>query len=206
MRVTTRADSSFRSQATFHAGYPLASTLWACNYLRADSLAAVSGFAPSTSASADDKQSQLRTVVLRALLLGVVKSSQIVWEELGKSQVYEVRPARPPTRLAHPLRETLDADSRTPRSTRTSTCLEGPCRSTLSCRRATRRLSRLLRRSRRSSCPAKVRTTRHRRPSASSRSTTSCATSTTRCGGCRPRSRCRPGGSAPRRGRSSSRG
>ncbi|KPV75711.1 uncharacterized protein RHOBADRAFT_52745 [Rhodotorula graminis WP1] len=82
-------DEVLRLEATFHAGYPLASTLWTCNYLRADSLAAISGFAPSTSASADDGQSQLRTVVVRALFLGVLKSSQIVWEELGKNQVYE---------------------------------------------------------------------------------------------------------------------
>ncbi|GAA5890819.1 hypothetical protein JCM8208_003063 [Rhodotorula glutinis] len=82
-------DEVLRLEATFHAGYGLASTLWTCNYLRADSLAAVSGFAPSTSASATDGQSQLRTVVLRALLLGVLKSTQIVWEELSKNQVYE---------------------------------------------------------------------------------------------------------------------
>ncbi|GAA5837751.1 hypothetical protein JCM9279_006851 [Rhodotorula babjevae] len=82
-------DEVLRLEATFHAGYPLASTLWACNYLRADALAIISGFAPSTSAVAEDEQSQLRTVVLRALLLAVLKSSQIVWEELGKGQVYE---------------------------------------------------------------------------------------------------------------------
>lgn len=77
-------------QATFHSGYPLASTLWTCNYLRADSLAVISGFAPSTSATENDERSKLRTVVLRALFLAVLKSNQIVWEELSKNQVYEV--------------------------------------------------------------------------------------------------------------------
>ncbi|TNY20724.1 phosphatase and actin regulator [Rhodotorula diobovata] len=82
-------DEVVRLEATFHSGYPLASTLWTCNCLRADSLAVISGFAPSTSATENDERSKLRTVVLRALFLAVLKSNQIVWEELSKNQVYE---------------------------------------------------------------------------------------------------------------------
>ncbi|GAA6000952.1 uncharacterized protein JCM10292_006510 [Rhodotorula paludigena] len=84
-------DEVVRLEATFYAGHPLASTLWTCNYLRADSLAAISGFAspPSTSANPLERLPEIQTVVLRALLLGVLKTSEIVWEEMSKNQVYE---------------------------------------------------------------------------------------------------------------------
>lgn len=80
-------------QATFQDGNPLASTLWTCNYLRPSSLATVSSAFPSSSDdSAEDTRTGWRTVVLRALLLGTLKSSEIMWEEMCKGQVYEVRP------------------------------------------------------------------------------------------------------------------
>ncbi|BGP37661.1 N-alpha-acetyltransferase, non-catalitic subunit [Rhodotorula kratochvilovae] len=82
-------DEILRLEATFHSGHPLSSTLWTCNYLRPASLGALSGLAQSTSAAPANEQSKLRTIVLRALLLGVLKTSEIAWEELSKGQVYE---------------------------------------------------------------------------------------------------------------------
>ncbi|GAA5867578.1 hypothetical protein JCM8547_001227 [Rhodosporidiobolus lusitaniae] len=82
------ADEVVRLEATFHDGSPLASTLWTCNYFRPSSLSSLSGFSPP-SPSSSSRQKPLRTVVLRALLLGTLKCSEIVWEELCKGHVME---------------------------------------------------------------------------------------------------------------------
>ncbi|GAA5969103.1 hypothetical protein JCM8115_007116 [Rhodotorula mucilaginosa] len=64
-------------EATFQAGHPLASTLWTCNLLRPSSLSNIASSASGTN------------TVLRALLLGTLKCSEIVHQELSKGQVYE---------------------------------------------------------------------------------------------------------------------
>ncbi|GAA6003296.1 hypothetical protein JCM10207_001849 [Rhodosporidiobolus poonsookiae] len=91
--VLYMADELFRLDATFHDGHPLASTLWTCNYLRPDSLAAVSGFSAPPSYGGSEASAelpeQLRAIVLRSLLLGTIKCTEIAWEELRKGQVYE---------------------------------------------------------------------------------------------------------------------
>ncbi|KWU41392.1 hypothetical protein RHOSPDRAFT_37065 [Rhodotorula sp. JG-1b] len=75
-------------EATFQAGHPLASTLWTCNLLRPSSLSTLASSASGTN------------TVLRALLLGTLKCSEIVHQELSKGQVYEhedVHLSLPPT-------------------------------------------------------------------------------------------------------------
>lgn len=74
---------------TFLDGHPLVSTLYTCLYLRPAALAQVS----STSTDSVDplRLPGFRNVVLRAMLLGVLKCAEIVWEELCKGLVYEVR-------------------------------------------------------------------------------------------------------------------
>ncbi|GAA6026738.1 hypothetical protein JCM8097_005825 [Rhodosporidiobolus ruineniae] len=89
--VVWLVDEVARLEAAFHDGHPLSSTLWTCNYLRPASLHALA-FAPSSSSSSSPdpaRPEELRRVVLRALLLGVLKCSEIVWEELCKGNVYE---------------------------------------------------------------------------------------------------------------------
>jgi hypothetical protein len=76
-------------QVGFHQGHPLASTLFTCQYFRPHSLSAVS--ARSTTSKREDLAEGLRNVVLRAMLMGIIKSTEITWEELCKGQVYEVR-------------------------------------------------------------------------------------------------------------------
>ncbi|BGP68084.1 N-alpha-acetyltransferase, non-catalitic subunit [Rhodotorula toruloides] len=85
-------DEMLRLEATFRDGYPLSSTLWTCNLLRPSSLAELCD--PRRRASGTSKEdplraTELRTVVLRALLLGTLKTSEIMWEETGKAQLYE---------------------------------------------------------------------------------------------------------------------
>ncbi|BGP13575.1 N-alpha-acetyltransferase, non-catalitic subunit [Rhodosporidiobolus nylandii] len=82
------ADGVVRLEATFHDGHPLPSTLWTCNYLRPSSLSAMCG-SSSPQPERVGGQNPLRTVVLRALLLGTLKCTEIVWEEMAKGQVYE---------------------------------------------------------------------------------------------------------------------
>ncbi|BGP29785.1 N-alpha-acetyltransferase, non-catalitic subunit [Rhodotorula toruloides] len=86
-------DELLRLEATFRDGHPLSSTLWTCNLLRPLSLTELCDprrSAPATSVDEDRlRPTELRTVVLRALLLGTLKTSEIVWEETGKAQLYE---------------------------------------------------------------------------------------------------------------------
>ncbi|BGO89299.1 RHTO0S07e00496g1_1 [Rhodotorula toruloides] len=86
-------DELLRLEATFRDGHPLSSTLWTCNLLRPPSLAALCDpgrSAPGPSVEEDYlRPTDLRTVVLRALLLGTLKTSEIMWEETGKAQLYE---------------------------------------------------------------------------------------------------------------------
>ncbi|GAA5896572.1 hypothetical protein JCM6882_005731 [Rhodosporidiobolus microsporus] len=79
-------DEILRLEATFLSGHPLSSTLWTCNYLRLSSLATLSGVNPS---STSPPPSALSRIVFRALLLGTLKCSEIVYEEMSKGQVYE---------------------------------------------------------------------------------------------------------------------
>lgn len=73
---------------TFLDGHPLVSTLFTCLYLRPTALAQVSS--ASTTSTDPLRLPGFRNVVLRAMLLGVLKCAEIVWEELCKGLVYEV--------------------------------------------------------------------------------------------------------------------
>ncbi|GAA6061606.1 hypothetical protein JCM10212_000914 [Sporobolomyces blumeae] len=77
-------DELMRLEATFQDGQPLMSTLWHCNYFRPESLEAVSAKCGTDAGDVDSLEG-----VLRAMLLGVLKTNEIVWEELCKGQVYE---------------------------------------------------------------------------------------------------------------------
>ncbi|ORY75302.1 Mak10 subunit, NatC N-terminal acetyltransferase-domain-containing protein [Leucosporidium creatinivorum] len=79
-------DELLRLETTFQDGHPLASTLFTCHYLRPAALASLS-FAPDSLGDAQ-RLAGFRAV-LRAMLLGVIKSTEIIWEELAKGQVYE---------------------------------------------------------------------------------------------------------------------
>ncbi|KAM0792066.1 hypothetical protein ACM66B_004771 [Microbotryomycetes sp. NB124-2] len=70
-------DELVRRETTFHDGHPLAWTLLTCKYLRAPAL--------DNLASSDEPMH----VILKALLMGTIKSTEIVWEELAKAQIYE---------------------------------------------------------------------------------------------------------------------
>lgn len=59
------------------------STVWNCNYFRPSSLAAL-------ASTCDGERSASIQAVFRAMLLGVLKTQEIVWEECCKGQVYEV--------------------------------------------------------------------------------------------------------------------
>ncbi|GAA5952179.1 hypothetical protein JCM21900_006932 [Sporobolomyces salmonicolor] len=80
-------DEIMRLEATFQDGHPLVSTLWTCNYFRPAALSAVSGL--SSTSPCQPPVSQSLQGVFRAMLLGVLKSNEIIWEELCKGQVYE---------------------------------------------------------------------------------------------------------------------
>ncbi|GAA5868681.1 hypothetical protein JCM1840_004355 [Sporobolomyces johnsonii] len=80
-------DEIMRLEATFQDGHPLVSTLWTCNYFRPASLSAVSGL--SSTSPCQPPFSQSLQGIFRAMLLGVLKSNEIIWEELCKGQVYE---------------------------------------------------------------------------------------------------------------------
>ncbi|BGP22547.1 N-alpha-acetyltransferase, non-catalitic subunit [Rhodotorula toruloides] len=85
-------DEVLRLEATFRDGHPLSSTLWTCNLLRPWSLSELCDPRTRSSGTSHEDRSrpiQLRTIVLRALLLGTLKTSEIVWEETGKAQLYE---------------------------------------------------------------------------------------------------------------------
>ncbi|GAA5905135.1 uncharacterized protein JCM6883_004977 [Sporobolomyces salmoneus] len=75
-------DKIMRLEATFQDGQPLMSTLWNCNYFRIPSL-------PALSSSCGDERIGSVQAVFRAMLLGILKSQEIVWEECCKGQVYE---------------------------------------------------------------------------------------------------------------------
>ncbi|CEQ39824.1 SPOSA6832_01365, partial [Sporobolomyces salmonicolor] len=85
-------DEIMRLEATFQDGHPLVSTLWTCNYFRPAALSAVSGL--SSTSPCQPPVSQSLQGVFRAMLLGVLKSNEIIWEELCKSQQ---SPQAPPT-------------------------------------------------------------------------------------------------------------
>lgn len=72
-------------QVNFYDGHPLACTLFTCRYLRPEAMAAVA-WAPSNAADGG----ALRRVVLRAMLLGVLKSAEIIWQDLCEGLVYQV--------------------------------------------------------------------------------------------------------------------
>lgn len=59
------------------------STLWECNYFRVPSLSALS------SSCGEERIGSIQAV-FRAVLLGILKTQEIVWEECCKGQVYEV--------------------------------------------------------------------------------------------------------------------
>ncbi|GAA5875576.1 hypothetical protein JCM16303_000672 [Sporobolomyces ruberrimus] len=75
-------DEMMRLEATFQDGQPLMSTLWNCNYLRVPSLTTLAS--TCTEGRVDSVQG-----VFRAMLLGILKTQEIVWEECCKGQVYE---------------------------------------------------------------------------------------------------------------------
>ena len=92
---------------TFHDGHPLGSTLFRCQYLRPARLVELCSASKSPT-TMNGQESGWRRIVLRALLLGVIKTVEITWEELSKAQVYEVRKSS-----ICPLRETYAVDART---------------------------------------------------------------------------------------------
>ncbi|GAA5990382.1 hypothetical protein JCM5350_003678 [Sporobolomyces pararoseus] len=75
-------DEIMRLEATFQDGQPLMSTLWNCNYFRNPSLSALA------SSCNDERVGSIQSV-FRAMLLGILKTQEIVWEECCKGQVYE---------------------------------------------------------------------------------------------------------------------
>ncbi|GAA5966297.1 hypothetical protein JCM3765_005247 [Sporobolomyces pararoseus] len=75
-------DEIMRLEATFQDGQPLMSTLWNCNYFRNPSLSTL-------ASSCNDERIGSIQSVFRALLLGILKTQEIVWEECCKGQVYE---------------------------------------------------------------------------------------------------------------------
>lgn len=78
-------------QVGFHQGHPLASTLFTCQYFRPLALRAVSTSSAASKVTGSNRcGEELRMIVLRAMLMGMIKSTEIVWEELCKGQVYEV--------------------------------------------------------------------------------------------------------------------
>ncbi|GAA5931858.1 uncharacterized protein JCM15063_001587 [Sporobolomyces koalae] len=75
-------DELMRLEATFQDGQPLMSTLWNCNYFRIPSLTLLAS--TCSQRPVDSIQD-----VLRAMLLAILKTQEIVWEECCKGQVYE---------------------------------------------------------------------------------------------------------------------
>jgi hypothetical protein len=84
------ADFAALFQTTFHDGHPLASTLLSCRYIRPSALAALCHTRATFNHSKPPPE--YRTTILRAMLLAVIKCTEMIWEELCKAQVYEVRP------------------------------------------------------------------------------------------------------------------
>ncbi|KAM0753949.1 hypothetical protein T439DRAFT_322835 [Meredithblackwellia eburnea MCA 4105] len=86
-------DQLFRLEITFLDGHPLISTLFTCQYIRPDALAALSSHSSPTLTEGtkkdEDREPGLRNVVLRAMLLATIKCAEIVWDETCKGNVYE---------------------------------------------------------------------------------------------------------------------
>ncbi|KAK4703252.1 N-alpha-acetyltransferase 35, NatC auxiliary subunit, partial [Phenoliferia sp. Uapishka_3] len=71
-------------------GHPLVSTLFTCRYLRPAALTELSLVPAGADPTSDPARLPgLRRIVLRAMLLGVLKCTETVWEECCKSQVYD---------------------------------------------------------------------------------------------------------------------
>ncbi|KAK4048780.1 N-alpha-acetyltransferase, non-catalitic subunit [Microbotryomycetes sp. JL201] len=70
-------DELVRRETTFHDGHPLAWTLFTCKYLRPSQLERL---------ATSDKPMH---VILKAILMGTIKTTEIIWEELAKAQIYE---------------------------------------------------------------------------------------------------------------------
>ncbi|GAA6024987.1 hypothetical protein JCM11491_002812 [Sporobolomyces phaffii] len=80
--AVTIIDELMRLEATFQDGQPLMSTLWNCNYFRVPSLETLASTIPAGPVNSVQ-------AVFRAMLLGILKSQEIVWEECCKGHVYE---------------------------------------------------------------------------------------------------------------------
>ncbi|KAI5475386.1 WSC and DUF1996 domain containing protein [Pseudohyphozyma bogoriensis] len=81
-------DELLRLEMTHVDGHPLVSTLFTTPYLRSDALAAVARPTPPSKRD-PTKPEGLRKVVLRGMLLGVIKTAELVWDELCKMNVYD---------------------------------------------------------------------------------------------------------------------
>ncbi|KAK4052992.1 N-alpha-acetyltransferase, non-catalitic subunit [Microbotryomycetes sp. JL221] len=66
-------------EATFHDGHPLPWTVLTCKYLRPTALEALTATAIHSTMHA----------VLKSLLVATIKTTEIIWQELAKGQVYE---------------------------------------------------------------------------------------------------------------------
>lgn len=82
---------------TFQDGHPLISTLFKCQYLRPHNLSQLVNHAQQQQSvgsgdvtEEEEEQEGFKSVVLRAMLLGIIKSTEIVWEELCSGNVYDV--------------------------------------------------------------------------------------------------------------------
>jgi len=75
---------------TWHSGHSLSQTLYTCLYLDHLDNITLEAFA-SSDKNDDSIPAELIAVVLKAYILGTVKCCHLVWEEMYKGHVYEVR-------------------------------------------------------------------------------------------------------------------
>lgn len=76
---------------TFLDGHPLVSTLFNCAYLRPSALAEM----VQSEKRGASKEVDACRFIWRAMLMATIKSTELVWDEIAKGQVYEVRPSLP---------------------------------------------------------------------------------------------------------------
>jgi hypothetical protein len=75
---------------TWHSGHSLSQTLYTCLYLDHLDKLTLNAFSPSDK-KGDSIPAELLAVVLKAYILGTMKCCQLVWLEMFKGHVYEVR-------------------------------------------------------------------------------------------------------------------
>lgn len=98
------------AKMAYHTGLTLSQTVYTClpllpsslPLLHPSALAEAPAFAGQTPAERARRPVELLALVLRAGVMGIAKSTGVVWDELMRGNLYDVRPSLPSPLLARP--------------------------------------------------------------------------------------------------------